>query len=102
MRNPEIINFAQEGFVSPAGRQFMVEGHTAENRSGLVGIKILAERGDSDDLLEAGRKQGLQFDPVFDDAHPSLVLLEAIGGVNFVEHLAKDLVALGYRRLLEQ
>lgn len=77
----------------------MVEGHTAENRSGLLGVKVVAERDASDEVIELGRKQGLQFDPVFDENHPSLVLLEAIGEVNFVEHLAKDLVALGYHRL---
>lgn len=102
MRDPETISFADEGFASSTGREFIVEGHTAENRSGLLGAKVVVERQASDEVIELGRKQGLRFDPVFDDAHPSLVLLEAIGQVNFVEHLAKDLAALGYHRLAEK
>jgi hypothetical protein len=78
MDEPETTNFADEGFTSTKGREFIVEGHTGENKSGLLGIKITAERDASDDVIELGKRQGLQFDPVFDDAHPSLVLLETI------------------------
>ena len=102
VREPEMTSFADEGFASPAGGEFIVEGHAAENKSGLLGVKILSERDDSDNVIAWGRKHGLQFDPVFDDAHPALVLLETIGQVNFVEHLAKDLGARGYHRLPEK
>lgn len=96
---PETTDFAEEGFTSATGRQFVVEGHTAENSSGLLGLKVVVERDASDEVLDLGKKQGLQFDPVFDDAHPDLVMLETIGGVNLVEHLAKNMAAAGYERL---
>lgn len=99
MRDLEKTSFAAEGFAAPAGREFIVEGHAVENRSDLLGIKILVARNDSDEVIELGKRQALQFDPVFDDAHASLALLETIGQVNSVEHLAKELVAAGYRRL---
>lgn len=102
MRDPETASFDEEGFASPTGRNFIVEGHTVENRSDLLGIKVLVDRDESDEVIELGKRQGLQFDPVFDDAHPSLVLLEAIGPVNFVEHLAKGLVGAGYQRLRDK
>lgn len=83
------------------GREFQVQGHTAENRSGLVGIGVVVGRGESDDVLIAAKKHGLQLFAEFDDTEPTLALLEAIGEVNFIEQFAKDLVVLGFQRLTE-
>lgn len=99
MTEPETTSFADEGFAPVEPGQFIVEGHTADNRSGFLGLKVLVARDGSDEVLELGKKHGLQFDPTFDDAHPALALLGTIGMVNFVEHMAKDLTALGYHRL---
>lgn len=99
MHEPETTNFADEGFGPVEPRYFIVEGNTADNRSDLLGAKILVVRDDSDDVLKLGKKHGLRFDAVFDDAYPSLAVLETIGSVNLVEHLAKGLAAIGYHRL---
>lgn len=99
MTKLETTSFADEGFAPVERGHFIVEGHTADNRSGFLGLKVLVERDGSDEVLELGKKHGLQFDPAFDDAHPALALLGTIGMVNFVEHLAKDLAALGYHRV---
>jgi hypothetical protein len=94
--------FIDEGFLQHSpGREFMVEGHGHENGSGLLGIKIVLERAESDPVVEAAMKQGLKFDPTFDDAHSSLVMLETIGQLAHVEHLAKTLASKGFHRLGE-
>lgn len=100
MTTPETTSFAAEGFEPVDPRSFIVEGHTADNRSGLLGIKILVEMHSSDEVMELGKKQGLRFDAVFDDAHPGLALLATVGEVNLIEHLAKALTGRGYHRVV--
>jgi hypothetical protein len=94
------IDFAAEGFLQHTpGREYRVQGHEPENTSGLLTFGAVVAVSESDDIIELGTKQGLQLHSTFDDAHPGLVLLEAVGEVNLIEQLAKDLGALGFHRL---
>ena len=96
-------SFEAEGFLQHTrGREFAVQGHGRENTSGMLAIRVVTDRDASDEIVELGNKQGLKLHAAFDDAHPDLVMLEAIGLLNHVEHLAKGLGTLGYHRLPER
>lgn len=95
------IDFAAEGFLQRApGREYRVQGHEPENTSGLLTFGAVVAVSESDDIIELGTKQGLQLHSTFDDGRPGLVLLEAVGEVNLIEHLAKALSGKGYHRIV--
>lgn len=97
------IDFAAEGFLQRApGREFLVQGHRPDNTSGLLALRAVVKRNDSDDVIELGTKQGLTLHATFDLAHPDLAMLETIGDLGLVERLARDLEAAGYHRLAEK
>jgi hypothetical protein len=93
-------NFKDEGFLAHfSGREFLIQGHGLDNSSGLLVFRALVERGSSDEIIELGNRQGLKLHASFDDSHPGLAMVEAVGLLSHVEHLAKELAALGYERL---
>jgi len=95
------IDFAAEGFLQHApGREYRVQGHEPENTSGLLTFGAVVGTDESDEIIEMGTKQGLQLHATFDDAHPGMVLLEAVAEVNLIEQLAKALSSKGYHRLV--
>lgn len=79
----------------------MVQGHGLDNSSGLLMVKAVVKREASKEIAAAGTKHGLTFYETRDPTVPDLIMLEAIGQLELVEHLAKDLVAAGYQRLPE-
>lgn len=98
------ISMREMGFLGAfPGREFRVSGHDLENTSGLLVLQVVAIRATSDDaVIEAANAQGLRLEASFDDAHPDFVLLETIGMVSPIEHMAKALAARGFHRLEPQ
>jgi DNA-binding GntR family transcriptional regulator len=93
-------DFENEGFLQHSpGREFQVQGHGLDNTSGLLALRAVVQRVAIDEIVTLGAKHGLRLHASFDDAHSDLALVETMGLLNYVEHLAKDLVALGFHRL---
>jgi hypothetical protein len=95
------VDMKAMGFLASfPGMEFQVHGHEAENTSGLLVLQAVVLRTSGDrKVIKAAEAQGLRVEASFDVNLPNLVLLETIGMVSPIEHLAKALTAGGLYRL---